>query len=267
MFDSRRTARPTVPLPVVLSILVLVALPSAAQYPLTYNPPPRADYITDLSQFLVCKGNPYALCYYSGPAQAPNGNVPALPCVKGDGFATCTCYAVEDAPSINYVALWSILNPGVLRETVVACGVDGEHCLNMSNETGDCETNPKANPDCQTAPVCKYLGTIASEDGTPTSTQILYDEGALISTFATMSATLYGVGTTSCDSGLYAGCMTAPCGPSYPLTLDGTEYTLTDCECPTYRGDYQFGMPKSKIADCPLPEPNIWSAANLSPCP
>ena len=117
MFDSRRTPRPSPPLPVVLSILVLVALPSAARSQ-TSDPPPRSDTITNETNFLFCQGNPYALCYYSGPA-APDDPIeplaPALPCILSDGGgeATCTCYAIRRDLRAQKVHLLDLAYPSL----------------------------------------------------------------------------------------------------------------------------------------------------------
>ena len=42
----------------------LLAIPAASAQD---DPPPRADQYDELSEFLACSGNAYALCYYSGP--------------------------------------------------------------------------------------------------------------------------------------------------------------------------------------------------------
>jgi hypothetical protein len=239
-------------LPTVLSILILVASPGAAQN--EPDPPPHSDTFTTFTQFLVCSGNPYALCYYSGPKDEAGTKepVPSLPCTlreRGD-FADCACYAIEDG-STNYVLVTSILNADVREETVNQCGEDGSGCLNMLNQRC-CEQSSKTDGDCQPAPVCDYLGDLATKTG-----QSLYPKGTLISTFSFAHARDYPFGSTPCDSGgLYAGCMTAPCG-------EPDSKGLVDCECPTYDGVYQIGQ-NSEIPSvtCDLALPNLWSAAN-----
>lgn len=256
------------------SLLVLTVLAGAvaAQEP---DPPPRSDTITAFSQFLLCTGNPYALCYYSGPEHAPPKTrqpVPALPCVLEEGgkVANCKCYAFADGTSENYVASTSILNPEIRQATATACGDDGLKCLNMINQktcaAGEqpepCKSDPKLGNCCQTAPVCEHLGNVAQGTG-----QSFLPGATLLSTFSFEHAGDYPIGSTDCSDepyDLYAGCMTAPCGK--PYSEDGQQFV--DCACPTYRGPFQFGQDTPGLVDgespvCGLKKGYVWSAANL----
>ena len=56
----------------------LLAIPAASAQD---DPPPRADQYDELSEFLACSGNAYALCYYSGPEEpTPPGRAQRRPC-------------------------------------------------------------------------------------------------------------------------------------------------------------------------------------------
>ncbi|WP_238934695.1 hypothetical protein [Maricaulis parjimensis] len=245
------------------------------------DPPPRADAFEHVSNFLACSGNPYALCYYSGPPGAQptlDGSTQILPCNPNstETAADCTCFAVtngvyvEDGEPLvyNFVEIGSILNPRVRAETIEVCHEDGSNCLNMASlATGLCDysDNPiiAALEACQPAPVCSYLGDVVT--GTP---QTLYPDQPdveLISTFSMAYQDVMYFGSTDCSSEadpLYAGCMTAPCtGPD--------ENGQTTCTCPTYDGPYQVGQeyPQSTPSDPNAPQvqcdisPNVWSAA------
>ena len=250
-----------------ISLIALFALPAGAAS--AQDEPPRADAFEHISNFLACTGNPYALCYYSGPedpSATVNGqSVPALPCNPNDnqGGATanadCTCYAITSAAAAhervyNFVEIGSILNPVVRQATIEACGADGSGCLNMRNlGTGQCDADSPViaeGGECQVAPVCSYLGSI--EDGTGQTLYPYLEEAALISTFSLTYSEIYDFGSTPCLEGepAYAGCMTAPCG-------EPDENGLTQCTCPMYDGPYQVGQ---NGAQCDI-SPNTWSAA------
>ncbi|WP_417768137.1 hypothetical protein [Stappia sp.] len=250
-------------MPAILPALFVLALaaPGAAAQDL---PPPWADDFASPTAFLACKGNPYALCYYSGPDQpTPRyGNVasPALPCtVSGNDAkaADCACYAITEKAigpaEYNYVLIHSILNPQVRRETVEQCGELGRNCLNMVNQQ-KCAVLGN-DPSCKPAPVCDYLGSI--EKGT---TQTLYPdqpETKLISTFSFVYSFNHPFASTDCpqSTGRYAGCMTAPCTTN--------DEGLTTCKCPIAEGPYQVGQDLSQFSGlgCDI-SPNVWSAAN-----
>lgn len=273
MYDVRHPARWVALFPVALSILALLSLacggteptppapPEAAQASAAppddaSDPPPRSDTITAPTQFLVCKGNAYALCYYSGPLEPPTGTnelVPPLPCKLDDSgnFANCKCYALEGGKTTNYVSLPSILNPEVRQQTIETCHEDGTGCVNMINES-DC-TNPDQDG-CATPPVCDTLGDVAH--GTA---QSLDPNATLISTFSMVNSRKYPISSTGCD-GTYAGCMTAGCGDPYD-GADGQRFV--DCSCPTYTGVYQFGQNNPDLS-CDLEDGHVWSAANVT---
>ena len=249
---------------IILGALALFNTPVSAQ-----DEPPRADAFEAMSNFLACTGNPYALCYYSGPEDgsptANGGTGPHLPCVPGDSQdgatanADCTCYAITDpqqghGTTYNYVEIGSILNPVVRDATVEICLEDGSGCLNMASLlTGRCDMDdPHIAQEayCQFAPVCSYLGDMETGEG-----QTLYPylpESTLISTFSLDYSQVYDFGSTACeDTGTsYAGCMTAPCG-------DADENGMTQCTCPTYDGPYDIGQ---NDMQCDI-RPHVWSAA------
>jgi hypothetical protein len=197
---------------------------------------------------LYCEGNTYALCFFSGPPDK------GLPCVvNGDG-ANCTCQAYTSGP--NFVDINGILNQGAYFKTVDVCGQDGSRCKNIVNcgPRGDlpgCKKHPEA-------PVCKYV-----KDQNPNDPQAsLMPKADLISTFSfAMSGKNgpYKLGSTPC-SGLYAGCMTAPCtyGPNHKSpTTDGEP---VQCQCPTYNGrKYQIGQ---NLPSCSITDGYVWSASN-----
>lgn len=221
--------------------------------------PPWADEIGQMTNFLACKGNPYALCYYSGPEQATQvrNGAPSMPCVVSpDGkSADCTCYAVTKEDQVNqtynFVLIGSILDPKIREETIKTCGADGENCRNMKN-LAICNMS-KNMPGCTVAPVCSHLGSIANK--TPPT---LYPntKAELISTFSFAYAADHPFGSTDCSAtpGPYAGCMTAPC----TTDPNGT----TTCKCPIYNGPYQVGLRLNKLLplSCDI-SPNVWSAA------
>ncbi len=228
------------------------------------RPPPWADAFKSPTSFLACKGNPYALCYYSGPAMpTPRyGNVasPALPCtVKGDDAkaASCTCYAITEKQTgpldYNFVLIGSILNPEIRKQTIEQCGKFGQKCLNMVN-LNKCQVD-SSQPDCQAAEVCSRLGSIKDKTRPDLFPNLKNVE--LISTFSFTYSFNHNFGSTNCaaTSGRYAGCMTAPCTT--------TEEGLTTCSCPIYDGPFQIGQDLTQYPNlgCDI-SPNVWSAAN-----
>lgn len=228
--------------------------------------PARADVITAPTNLLYCEGDTYALCFFSGPPQ-PTGKTPStnnsLPCVlSSDGkSANCTCQAYRSGP--NFVDVNGILNRGAYAETVALCGQDGSLCRNLAN------CGPKGDgPGCSdlkihTAPVCKYVKNQGSGD----PHGWLMPKADLISTFSfAMDGNYSQNPPTQCASGLYAGCMTAPCtyGPGHTSpTKDGE---LVQCQCPTYKGPFQVSQPNQQ---CVLPaNPKgsyVWSGSYLPP--
>jgi len=237
-------------------------------------PPPESDSWVAPTQFLACHGNAYALCYYSGPEVATPSHrysdPPVMPCeVDPDnpGAAKCTCYAVEGEPVVpkrellglryrfNYVLLTSILNVKVLKDTRDECGPFGKDCLNLVNL--DMCSEWQFRPDqCKQAEVCSMLGNAYTG-----AKQTLYPDQPdvdLISTFSFAHISEHSFGSTACEAGLYAGCMTAPC-------TGEDENGLTTCQCPTFTGPYQVGQRSPRLKELGLGcdiSPNVWSAAN-----
>ena len=253
---------------VFLSVIFLVSACSAETEDPTADVPPRADAFEDVSNFLACTGNPYALCYYSGPGDAiatSDGASQSLPCVPSDSAdgatanAECKCFAFTEPSDLqqtiyNFVEVRSILNPVVRDATTDICNEDGSNCLNMASLlSGRCDMDDPhiaQAEHCQFAPVCDYLGDMETGEG-----QTLYPylpEATLISTFSLEYSQDFDFGSTSCeDTGTnYAGCMTAPCS-------DADEDGLTECVCPVYDGPYDIGQNNMQ---CDI-RPNVWSAA------
>ncbi len=186
--------------------------------------PAGADIETAKSNMLPCSGPSYALCYYSGPEP--------MPCKvdRERGVAICECYALEPRaePYHYFVDINAILNTCAYIETVRDCGHDGSGCSSENS-----------------APVCQYLGQ---------EPQALMPGADVVSTFGLAELSKYGKpGSTEC-SGLYAGCMTAPCRTA--SNEDGE--TVAICECPLYDGPYQVGQDG---AECDLGRGLVWSAA------
>jgi hypothetical protein len=219
---------------------------------------------------LYCEGNPYALCFFSGPPTVTgNPNVSgknALPCVLNGDVANCTCQAYTSGP--NFVDINGILNRGAYFETVKLCGQDGSRCKNITN----CwpAKDPKKQKECQgypEAPVCKYI-----KNQSPSNPQgSLMPKADLISTFSfAMSEPVkeppYQLGSTPCTSKTphaYAGCMTAPCFRKPGQTGPVTDRELVQCECPTFTGVFQVGQ---NGQTCQIPDSDgksyVWSASN-----
>jgi len=233
----------------------------------TLRTPAYANIWTSPSNFLQCSpaaGRPfsYALCYYSGP-EAPTGNNtdnPSLPCtLSPDGVvANCTCYEISTAlvsPKLPYfVDIHAISNLDIYNDTVEACGEEGIKCA-------ETDRNP---------PVCEAINA-----------GLLVPGADLISVFSPLyipdySSSPGGDNSTECrgeDSGIYAGCMTAPCYRTGEKDPAGRE--LVECKCPVYDGPFQIGQgDQSCNANDPPPTTtnlhgkmshfrgnNVWSAA------
>ncbi|MBI4228577.1 MAG: hypothetical protein HY693_02520 [Deltaproteobacteria bacterium] len=137
--------------------------------------PAFADIVLVPSNFLPCKGGPFALCYYSGPE-------PESCAITEDGiFASCKCF--EFAYGKYFVDINAILDKEIYLETVDKCGVEGTMCQ---------ETNQ--------APVCESINRGEFISGADS-----------VSTFSFECIPEQGIGQTNCPQALYAGCMTAPC--------------------------------------------------------
>ncbi|MFL6261073.1 MAG: hypothetical protein ACJ76Y_15325 [Thermoanaerobaculia bacterium] len=219
------------------------------------------------TNMLLCEGNQYALCFFSGPptktGKSSSNN--DLPCVLGPGgaVASCTCQAYTSGP--NFVDINGILNRGVYFETVKVCGQDGSGCKNIVS----CfpQNDPKKQAECQKLhepPVCKYVKNQSASN--PQGS--LMPKADLISTFSFAMSPLdgkgpYVLGATEC-SGLYAGCMTAPCSFRAGHTSQTHDGELVTCQCPTYNGkSYQVGQSGQS---CSIVSDNVskyvWSASN-----
>jgi hypothetical protein len=165
--------------------------------------PAYADILLQPSNFVPCRGGPFALCYYSGPSSGSED----LSCkLTTDGeYANCQCF---DVPyGVYFVDINAILNYSVYQSTIAQCGADGSACATPNS-----------------APVCQ-----AVNQGT------LIPHAAVFSTFSFDCVPTNGIGQTSCSSAPYAGCMTAPC--SAPDASG-----IVQCSCPVFDGPFQIGQ-------------------------
>ncbi|GAB2185074.1 hypothetical protein [Roseibium sp. LAB1] len=244
--------------PALFALIGTFMLASAA----AAQEPPRSDSFQNPEDFLACTGNPYALCYYSGPDKPTprrvGQGVPSLPCVLDPDLpdnASCTCYAIDEVGTgpteYNYVLIESILNKQAREDTQTFCEENGG-CLNMKN-LQQCIDSNMTDAGCATAPVCGLLGTI-EDNKLPTLFPNLPDVH-YISTFSFEFVKDHHFNSTSCSKDKYAGCMTAPCTKG--------EDGLTTCSCPVYDGEYQVGQNLAATGlGCHLDGDNVWSAAN-----
>jgi len=211
--------------------------------PTTPFGPAWADILDRPSNFLLCKGAPTALCYYSGP----EGSV--TPCVADGthkGRTNCTCYEIPGG-SPYLVDINAILNLDVYLETIKVCGRGGENCL------------PRGK---MPAPVCDYINN-----------NTLIPGADLISTFSFfLEKTMPTDELTTCSTRAnYGGCMTAPCTKTGGFD-ENTGLPLVQCACPLYDGPYQVSQDLAVTGNkCVLDSPYTWSAAynpvdgNISP--
>ena len=91
--------------------------------------PAYADITLASSNFVPCRGGPFALCYYSGPSSGAED----LSCtLTPDGnYANCQCF---DIPyGVYFVDINAILNHAVYEETVAQCGADGSLCATLNS--------------------------------------------------------------------------------------------------------------------------------------
>lgn len=228
--------------------------------------PAKADIVSNVS-LLYCigssgSGSPYALCAFSGPPYptGTNPSNPSMPCVLQGDVAKCSCEVrIASATKPYFVDINAILNEGAYYQTVTACGPDGSNCANLDNcgpkgDKAGCSSH-------QQAPVCKYV----NQQNPKNPSVSLIPRADMISTFSYAMAESYQQGTTSCASGLYAGCMTAPCffgrdhqGPPH----DGEKI---DCECPTWNGPFDIDQNAQK---CTITSSKTWKyvwSASYSP--
>ena len=205
--------------------------------------PADADIWLRQSNFLACKpplGRPftYALCLYSGPAvgtpvagKGAKAVNPPLPCkLSADGkSADCTCYGLtteEYPPYIPYfVDINAILNLDLYLRTVYACGHGGENCSPRQLLRSYSRWND--------APVCRAANAGRVIPGTD-----------LISVFSPVKGNDYATGaspnSTSCPTGKYAACMTAPC--RYTGKRDKAGNQLVQCQCPVHDGPFELSQ-------------------------
>jgi hypothetical protein len=198
-------------------------LPSGCQGSACTPTPAYADVLLQSSNFLQCKGGPFALCYYSGPS----GGSPDISCeLTADGkFANCNCYRIPFGT--YFVDINAILNHSVYLKTVKTCGKDGANCFNQPNK----------------APVCQEVNN-----------HKLIPGADLESTFSFDCIPTNGIGLTNCGQAPYAGCMTAPCYN----TPDTNKTGIVQCSCPVFNGQYQVGLDNQQ---CTLGDDLVWSAA------
>lgn len=165
--------------------------------------PAYADILLTPSNFVPCRGGPYALCYYSGPSTGTED----LSCtLTPDGlYANCKCF---DIPyGVYFVDINSILNHSVYETTIAQCGADGSLCGAINS-----------------APVCNSVN-----QGN------LIPGAQLFSTFSFDCVPTNGIGQTNCGQAPYAGCMTAPCTKT-------AKPGIVNCSCPVFDGPYQVGQ-------------------------
>ncbi|MGO9061848.1 MAG: hypothetical protein ACLQU2_31435 [Candidatus Binataceae bacterium] len=155
------------------------------------------------TNFLPCRGGPFALCYYSGPSSGPED----LSCtLTPDGhYANCQCFNIPYG--VYFVDINGILNYPVYQDTIAQCGADGSLC-----QTTD------------SAPVCQRINQGNLIPGT-----------SLYSAFSFDCIPTNGLGQTNCSRAPYVGCMTAPC---FATNQPG----IVQCSCPVFDGPYQVGQ-------------------------
>jgi hypothetical protein len=165
--------------------------------------PAYANILLASTNFLPCRGGPYALCYYSGPSSGTED----LSCtLTADGlYANCKCFTIPYG--VYFVDINAILNHAVYEKTVAQCGADGSLCQTLN-----------------AAPVCQSVN-----QGT------LIPNAQLFSTFSFDCVPTNGLGQTACAQAPYAGCMTAPC-------VKTDQPGIARCSCPVFDGPYQVGQ-------------------------
>jgi hypothetical protein len=165
--------------------------------------PAYADITLAPSNFVPCRGGPFALCYYSGPSSGAED----LSCtLTADGkYANCQCF---DIPyGVYFVDINAILNHAVYETTIAQCGADGSGCATLNS-----------------APVCANVN-----QGN------LIPGSSVYSTFSFDCVPENGLGVTNCAQQPYAGCMTAPC-------FKTSQAGIVQCSCPVFNGPYQVGQ-------------------------
>lgn len=231
----------------------------------------------DSTNMLYCPAGHYALCFFSGPSSPTGTGCPSssgcknnrLPCVLSEDrkSANCTCqYYTADAQHPSFVDINGILNLGAYHETVEVCGPDGSRCANLKNcgkdQAGCPDPHPCSAPGTGAsclAPVCKYV-----EQQNQLDPKVSLIPGAeAVSTFSFAMQSSHPIGGTPC-SGLYAGCMTAPCKFTSGSASTHSPGDPIQCECPTYDGTYQIGQDHEScnIHSNEKGKSYVWSASN-----
>ncbi len=231
----------------------------------------------DSTNMLYCPAGRYALCFFSGPDTPTGTGCPSssgcknnrLPCVLNADktSANCTCqFYTADAQHPYYVDINGILNLGAYDETVQVCGHEGRLCANLKNCGKDQAGCPNPQP-CSApgtgasclAPVCKYVQQQNSLDPKVS----LIPGAEVVSTFSFAMQSTHPVGSSPC-SGLYAGCMTAPCKFTSGSASTHSSGDPIQCECPTYDGTYQVGQNNEScnIHSSTKGKSYVWSASN-----
>lgn len=141
---------------------------------------------------------------------------------KAGEFADCRCFEIPNGT--YFININAILNYYVYLETVKACGQDGSRCTGHPNK----------------APACKYVNDHSLIPGAD-----------VISVFSFECANKIPFGHSRCDSGAYAGCMTAPCRRT---ATPG----IVDCSCPIFSGPHELG---TDHGDCNAGDGLVWSSA------
>jgi hypothetical protein len=237
--------------------------------------PAYADIWLKQSNFLACKPPlgrkfTYGLCFYSGPAVGTpvpaDGSAavnPPLPCILSpDGkSADCTCYGLSTEQYPPYVPYFvdinAILNLDLYLRTIGVCGHGGENCSPRQPIRAGSAWNE--------APICRA-----------TNAGRVIPGSELTSVFSSVKSGDYATGaspnSTSCTTGKYAGCMTAPCRRIGNKDSAGKE--LLQCQCPVYDGPFEIGQagvpcdandltPPAAASKSTVPPPvYVWSAAH-----
>jgi hypothetical protein len=165
--------------------------------------PAYANILLTGSNFLPCRGGPFALCYYSGPNSGPED----LSCTLTPNglYANCQCFNIPYG--VYFVDINAILNHSVYAKTVAQCGTDGSLCEKLNS-----------------APVCQAINQGTLIPGSTVSSAFSFD-----------CIPTNGIGQTGCTQAPYAGCMTAPC-------FKTSNSQIVQCSCPVFNGPYQVGQ-------------------------
>ena len=92
--------------------------------------PAYANIALASTNFVPCRGGPYALCYYSGPELRRRGSF-LHPTDQDGHYANCQCF---DIPyGVYFVDINAILNHSVYEKTIAQCGTDGSMCATINS--------------------------------------------------------------------------------------------------------------------------------------